>query len=121
MRASTPRGLAPLAQHVVSRGMQFGLWFEPEMVNPDSELHRAHPDWALQIDGRPMLTARNQLVLDISRPEVADYLFDKMDALLGSLPIAYIKWDHNRDLTAAGCMADGTRRLPRPGAMRPMR
>ncbi len=101
-----PDGLAPLAQHVVSRGMQFGLWFEPEMVNPDSELHRAHPDWALQIDGRPMLTARNQLVLDISRREVSDYLFDKLDALLRSLPIAYIKWDHNRDLATAGG-ADG--------------
>jgi alpha-galactosidase len=101
-----PQGLAPLAAHVVARGMQFGLWFEPEMVNPDSELHRAHPQWALQIDGRPMLTARNQLVLDISRAEVADYLFEKMDALLRTLPIAYIKWDHNRDLATAA-HADG--------------
>jgi len=97
-----PQGLAPLANHVVSLGMEFGLWFEPEMVNPDSELHRAHPDWALQLDGRPMLTARNQLVLDVSRPEVSDHLFEKMDALLSSLPIGYIKWDHNRDLAAAG-------------------
>ena len=96
-----PAGLAPLAQHVVARGMQFGLWFEPEMVNPDSQLHRAHPDWALQIDGRPMLTARHQLVLDIARPEVAAYLFDKLHALLASLPIGYIKWDHNRDLATA--------------------
>lgn len=101
-----PDGLAPLAQHVVARGMEFGLWFEPEMVNPDSELHRAHPDWALQLDGRPMLTARNQLVLDISRPEVSDYLFGKMDALLSTLPIGYIKWDHNRDLAAAGLADD---------------
>lgn len=97
-----PEGLGPLAAHVVARGMQFGLWFEPEMVNPDSELHRAHPDWALQIDGRPMLTSRNQLVLDIARPEVAEYLFQKMHALLAALPIAYVKWDHNRDLAAAG-------------------
>jgi alpha-galactosidase len=96
-----PQGLGPLASHVVARGMQFGLWFEPEMVNPDSELQRAHPDWALQIDGRPMLTARNQLVLDVSRAEVSDYLFEKMDALLRTLPIAYIKWDHNRDLATA--------------------
>lgn len=102
-----PDGLAPLAQHVVARGMEFGLWFEPEMVNPDSDLHRAHPHWALQLDGRPMLTARNQLVLDLARPEVSDYLFSKMDALLGSLPISYIKWDHNRDLACAG-LADGT-------------
>lgn len=104
-----PDGLAPLVQHVVARGMQFGLWFEPEMVNPDSDLHRAHPDWALQLDGRPMLTARNQLVLDVARPEVADDLFHKLHALLARLPIAYIKWDHNRDLAAAG-LRDG-----RPG------
>ncbi len=97
-----PQGLQPLAAHVVARGMEFGLWFEPEMVNPDSELHRAHPDWALQLDGRPMLTARNQLVLDVSRPEVSDYLFNKMHRLLSSLPISYIKWDHNRDLACAG-------------------
>jgi alpha-galactosidase len=97
-----PDGLEPLARHVVARGMQFGLWFEPEMVNPDSDLHRAHPDWALQIDGRPLLTARNQLVLNVARPEVSNYLFDKMDALLRQLPIAYIKWDHNRDLATAG-------------------
>ncbi|WGG48243.1 alpha-galactosidase [Rugamonas sp. DEMB1] len=97
-----PDGLQPLARHVVDLGMEFGLWFEPEMVNPDSELHRAHPDWALQLAGRPVLTARNQLVLDISRPEVAQYLFEQMDALLRALPISYIKWDHNRDLTSAG-------------------
>ena len=97
-----PQGLGPLAAHVVARGMQFGLWFEPEMVNPDSDLHRAHPDWALQIHGRPMLTSRNQLVLDIARPEVAGYLFDKMHALLSALPVAYVKWDHNRDLATAG-------------------
>jgi alpha-galactosidase len=101
-----PDGLAPLAAHVVSRGMQFGLWFEPEMVNPDSELHRTHPEWALQLDGRPMLTARNQLVLDISRSDVSNYLFEKMDVLLSTLPISYIKWDHNRDLAAAG-LSDG--------------
>lgn len=102
-----PDGLGPLARHVVARGMEFGLWFEPEMVNPDSELHRAHPDWALQLDGRPMLTARHQLVLDLARPEVSAYLFERLDALLSELPIAYIKWDHNRDHTTSG-RADGT-------------
>jgi alpha-galactosidase len=101
-----PDGLAPIVKHVNDLGMEFGLWFEPEMVNPDSELFRAHPDWALQLDGRPLLTSRNQLVLDISRPEASDYLFGKLDALLSSLPIRYIKWDHNRDLTTAG-LADG--------------
>jgi alpha-galactosidase len=101
-----PQGLDDLVAHVNNLGMEFGIWFEPEMVNPDSELYRAHPDWALRLDGRPMLTARNQLVLDISRPEAADYLFDKISALLGALPIRYIKWDHNRDLTTAG-LSDG--------------
>ncbi|WP_114968498.1 alpha-galactosidase [Rhodoferax ferrireducens] len=97
-----PRGLDALVQHVNALGMEFGLWVEPEMINPDSELHRAHPDWALQIAGRALITARNQLVLDIARPEAADYLFGKLDTLLRSLPIRYLKWDHNRDLTTAG-------------------
>ena len=97
-----PEGLGPLAALVNQLGMEFGLWVEPEMVNPDSELFRTHPDWALQLDGRPTLTARNQLVLDISRAEAADYLFQRIDALLGSLPIRYLKWDHNRDLACAG-------------------
>lgn len=97
-----PEGFHELIAHVNALGMEFGLWFEPEMVNPDSELFRAHPDWALQLAGRPLITARNQLVLDISRPEVSDYLFSRLDALLSAHPIRYIKWDHNRDLTTAG-------------------
>ncbi|MBK7613029.1 MAG: alpha-galactosidase [Burkholderiales bacterium] len=102
-----PKGLGDLIAHVRGLGMGFGLWFEPEMVNPNSELFRAHPDWALQVAGRPLLTARNQLVLDISRPEASDYLFEKISALLGAHPIEYIKWDHNRDLTSAG-LANGS-------------
>lgn len=101
-RAKYPDGLKPLADHVVGLGMEFGLWIEPEMVNPDSDLYRAHPDWALQIAGRPVITGRHQLVLDLTRASVGEYLFCSIDALLGSLPIAYLKWDHNRDLTAAG-------------------
>jgi alpha-galactosidase len=97
-----PNGLLPLATHVTSLGMEFGLWVEPEMINPDSELYRAHPDWALQIAGRPQLAARNQLVLDLTRAEVVEYLYAKIAALLGTLPIRYLKWDHNRDLTTAG-------------------
>ncbi|PXA98340.1 alpha-galactosidase [Nostoc sp. 3335mG] len=97
-----PRGLGPLANHVLALGMEFGLWVEPEMVNPDSDLARAHPGWALQLDGVPMLTSRSQLVLDLGRAEVRDYLFDAIDALLRDLPIAYLKWDHNRDLAPAG-------------------
>ena len=101
-----PRGLAPLAAHVVGLGMEFGLWVEPEMVNPDSDLYRAHPEWALQADGVPRLTARNQLVLDLGRADVRDHLFGMLDTLLRDLPIAYLKWDHNRDLAPAGG-ADG--------------
>lgn len=97
-----PEGLGPLAAHVRGLGMGFALWVEPEMVNPDSELFRAHPDWALQIDGRPHLTARNQLVLDLTRPAVFEHVAGRLFALLRELPIDALKWDHNRDLTAAG-------------------
>ena len=100
--AKYPTGLRPLADHVVGLGMEFGLWVEPEMVNPDSALYRAHPDWALATPGRPIITARNQLVLDMAMPEVGDYLFEKIATLLKDLPISYLKWDHNRDLTTAG-------------------
>lgn len=97
-----PQGLGPLVDYVRGLGMEFGLWVEPEMVNPDSDLYRAHPDWALHLEGRPNLTARNQLVLDLSRPEVSDYLYEALHALLSEHPIGYLKWDHNRDLTHAG-------------------
>ena len=102
-----PRGLGPLADHVVGLGMEFGLWVEPEMVNPDSDLYRAHPEWALgSAAGIALPTARHQLVLDLGRAEVQDYLFAALDALLVDLPIAYLKWDHNRDL-APQIGADG--------------
>lgn len=97
-----PRGLGPLAQHVRALGMEFGLWVEPEMVNPDSDLYRAHPEWVLGQAGRRDVTARNQLVLDLTRADVRDYLFERVAALLDDLPIAYLKWDHNRVLTHAG-------------------
>ena len=99
--AKYPKGLAALADRVTALGMEFGLWVEPEMVNPDSDLYRAHPDWALGAAGRPLRTARNQLVLDMGRAEVRDYLFVRLDTLLGTLPIGYLKWDHNRDLAPA--------------------
>lgn len=101
-RRKYPDGLKPLAEHVVSRGMEFGIWFEPEMVNPQSDLFRAHPDWVLQVKGRPLLPSRNQLVLDLTRPEVSDYLFEAIAAVLSDLPVSYVKWDMNRDLTHAG-------------------
>ncbi len=100
--AKYPDGLKPLADRVVALGMEFGLWVELEMVNPDSDLYRAHPDWALALPGRERPTARNQLVLDLSRQDVRDYLFDALDRLLGDLPVSYLKWDHNRDLAPAG-------------------
>ncbi|WP_137136379.1 alpha-galactosidase [Rhizobium sp. FKY42] len=97
-----PEGLKPLVDHVTGLGMQFGIWFEPEMVNPVSRLFEAHPDWVLQVEGRPHLLSRNQLVLDLTRAEVTDYLFEKIDAVLSNHAVSYIKWDMNRDLTHAG-------------------
>jgi alpha-galactosidase len=96
-----PQGLGPLIDHVTGLGLEFGLWVEPEMVNADSDLFREHPDWALGIEGRPPITARHQLVLDLARAEVADHLFQAIGALLARHPIAYLKWDHNRDLIHA--------------------
>ena len=81
--------------------MEFGIWVEPEMVNPDSDLYRAHPDWTLVDDRYPVVLGRNQLVLDLGRDEVCEYLFGHLDALLSDHDIAYVKWDMNRDLVAA--------------------
>jgi alpha-galactosidase len=100
-RRKFPNGLTPLIDHVQKLGMTFGIWFEPEMVNPDSELARGHPDWIIAPDGHEPLTARNQLVLDFSNPAVTEHIFNQMDAVLAASPIDYIKWDMNRDLTLA--------------------
>ncbi|SMH49426.1 alpha-galactosidase [Maritimibacter sp. HL-12] len=89
-----PDGLTPLIEHVHGLGMGFGLWFEPEMVNPDSDLYRARPDWVL--GPADQIPGRNQMVLDMSRREVRDYLYDRIAALLSDNAIDYIKWDHNR-------------------------
>jgi alpha-galactosidase len=93
-----PVGLAPLIAHVHALGMDFGLWVEPEMISPDSDLYRAHPDWCLHHEGRERPTMRGQLVLDMARADVRDYLFARLDRLLRENAIAYLKWDHNRDL-----------------------
>ncbi|MEE4152897.1 MAG: alpha-galactosidase [Erythrobacter sp.] len=93
-----PRGLGPLIAQVQDLGMDFGLWVEPEMVSPESDLYRAHPDWCVHEAGRERPTMRSQLTLDLGRAEVRDHLFETLDALLASQPIAYLKWDHNRDL-----------------------
>jgi alpha-galactosidase len=97
-----PNGLTPLIDHVTGLGMEMGIWFEPEMVNPDSDLFRLHPDWALGVEGVAQVPFRNQLVLDIARAEVADYLFEQIDAILTDHAISYIKWDMNRDLNHPG-------------------
>ncbi|MES2967788.1 MAG: alpha-galactosidase [Pseudomonadota bacterium] len=89
-----PDGLHPLIAHVHSLGMTFGLWFEPEMVNPDSDLMRAHPDWRL--GPADQVTGRHQMVLDMGKPPVRDHLFAAISAILTEYPIDYIKWDHNR-------------------------
>ncbi len=93
-----PNGLTPLISHVRNLGMEFGLWFEPEMVNPDSDLYRAHPDWALVTDGYEAPLSRNQLVLDLSNPEVYAYLLERIDSILRDHEISYVKWDFNRDI-----------------------
>ena len=89
-----PQGLQPLIDHVERLDMRFGLWVEPEMVNPDSDLARAHPDWIL--GPADQTTGRNQMVLDLGRAAVRDHLFAALDALLGTYRIDYLKWDHNR-------------------------
>jgi alpha-galactosidase len=103
-----PDGLDPLIDHVNALGMEFGLWFEPEMVNPDSDLYRAHPEWILgSHDGREPLQHRHQQVLDLTRPEVVDHLFERVHAVLSAHAVDYVKWDHNRDLLEAGSGARG--------------
>jgi len=101
-----PGGLHKLVEYVRAQGMQFGLWIEPEMVSPDSELYRAHPDWILSAGPRRPPLQRHQLVLDLTRPEVTGYLLERISALLGEYAISYVKWDCNRDIIDAG---SGTR------------
>ena len=100
-----PEGLSPLVDHVHGLGMQFGLWIEPEMVNPDSDLYREHPDWILSTGDRVPLLHRQQLVLDLSRSDVREHIFAQITAVLGDYPIDAVKWDHNRDLLEAGSAA----------------
>lgn len=98
-RRKLPGGLEPLARRVRELGLDFGLWIEPEMVSPRSRLFAAHPEWALGVPGRPRTESRQQLVLDLSRPEVVDHLFGMLREVLESAPISYVKWDMNRSLT----------------------
>jgi alpha-galactosidase len=97
-----PHGLKPLIDKVHSLGMDFGLWVEPEMVNPDSDLYRAHPDWVLSFPGRDRTEQRNQMVLNLARPDVRDYVLGFLDKLLNENDIAFLKWDYNRNWSEPG-------------------
>ncbi len=94
-----PSGITGLSRKITAMGMQFGLWFEPEMVNKDSDLYRAHPDWILQTPKRQVSHGRNQYVLDFSRPEVVDCIYLQMEKILSEADISYVKWDMNRSMT----------------------
>jgi alpha-galactosidase len=100
-RRKLPNGIDALARRIEGLGIKFGLWIEPEMVSERSELFAAHPDWAIGIPGRPRTEGRQQLVLDMSRPEIVDHLFGVLSDVLGSGPISYVKWDMNRVITEA--------------------
>ena len=94
-----PNGIAGLANRVTDLGIKFGLWFEPEMVNKNSDLYRAHPDWILTTPNRGACHGRHQFVLDFSRKEVVDYIYEAMAKVLSEAPISYVKWDMNRNIT----------------------
>ena len=97
-RDKLPGGLDGLAQKINDMGMKFGLWFEPEMISPDSDLYRAHPDWCIHAEGRSRTQGRRQLILDLSKDEVCDYILTTLTGILDETPIAYIKWDMNRNM-----------------------
>ncbi|MDC5841186.1 alpha-galactosidase [Vibrio europaeus] len=96
-----PNGLTPVIEHVNALGMEFGIWVEPEMVNPDSDLFRAHPEWLLAAEGYAQPTGRYQYVLNLQNPDCFDYLFNCLDDLLREHNIGYVKWDMNRELVQA--------------------
>lgn len=97
-----PAGLGPLVERVNALGMDFGLWIEPEGINPESELYRARPDWIIRFQGREPTLARNQLILNLARGDVQDHLIERFDRLLGDHNIAYVKWDMNRNVSEPG-------------------
>jgi len=110
-----PGGIASLAEKVNKEGVKFGLWFEPEMVSPDSDLYRNHPDWCIHVPGRERTECRNQLTLDLSRKEVCDYVVEAVSNLLDTTKISYVKWDMNRHMTefgSAGLPANRQKEMP---------
>lgn len=94
-----PQGLTPVIEHAHANGLKFGLWFEPEMISENSDLYRAHPDWALHVDGMEPCTGRDQLLLDLTRDEVCDYVIEAVSKILRENQIDYVKWDMNRPMT----------------------
>jgi alpha-galactosidase len=101
-REKFPNGLKPLIDKVHGLKMSFGIWVEPEMVNPDSDLYRQHPDWILNFEGRQRSLGRNQLVLNLARDDVRDYVFNALDKLLSQNDIQFLKWDYNRNWSEPG-------------------
>ena len=97
-----PRGLTPIIEYINAKGLEFGLWFEGEMINPNSDLYRAHPEWIMQEGGRTPPPWRNQQVLDLTHPGAYQHILGQVDAILSEYNIVYIKWDHNRVLVDAG-------------------
>ena len=97
-----PLGLGHLADRIHGMGLKFGLWFEPEMVSPDSELYRAHPDWCIHVEGRERIEGRHQLVLDLSRADVQEYVYHAVADILSAYGVDYVKWDMNRNMTNIG-------------------
>ncbi len=97
-----PQGLKPLIDHVNQLGMDFGLWVEPEMINADSDLYRAHPDWVINMAGRPRTELRNQMILNLARTEVREHIFGVLDKLASEYNIRYFKWDMNRSFSEPG-------------------
>lgn len=103
-REKLPSGIDGLAKKINGIGLKFGLWFEPEMVSPDSELYRKHPDWAIKLNERTPVEIRHQLILDLSRGEVCDYVIDAVSNILKNADVEYVKWDMNRQMTDTMCM-----------------
>lgn len=100
-----PDGLEGLSRKIEDLGMAFGLWMEPEMISPDSDLYRAHPDWAIATKAHGAMRCRDQYVLDLSRPEVEEFVYQAVANVLRSGSISYLKWDMNRPLTNLGSAA----------------
>ncbi len=101
-----PNGLNPMIKKINDMGMDFGIWVEPEMVNPNSDLYREHPDWVFHFKNRPRTTGRNQLMLNLAREDVYEYLYDSLHSLLKNHNIKYLKWDMNKELTEPGWPAE---------------